>query len=273
MLKLSSQQTCQNSVIKILLAVGQGFGERAPVPAPGVAVSQSRCPPGLPSPPAFPEQQAFLAARTVSLALLEGVVCSRWLPLMRPWPPDLCTPTARGFRLPALLAGGFGGRHCTLPWGREGRQDPVTRGLLWGGPLQGGWREHKQGERGEDGGGGQSGVGELLGGSVGGPRGHPAAALAPRSRGPPSAGEHGDRKAILFLPPSNQASPRRDYGNNAVFLGLSAALAEGAGRAVIDSRAGLQSAGTCVEPGGHGRLSWKTDTEGYRCQRSHTWER
>lgn len=147
--KLSSQRTCQNSVIKILSAVGAGiWGEGTCPPTPEWLSPQvSRCLPDPLSPPGFPEQQAsWLQPGQCLSCFLKELSAPAGFP-HRPGPVTCAHLRARGSQAACPLGRGFWGEGTALATGAGSRQDPVKRGLLWGGPSQGGRRENKQ-ERG-----------------------------------------------------------------------------------------------------------------------------
>lgn len=145
--KLSSQRTCQNSVIKILLAVGAGiWGEGACPPRPRVAVSQvSRCLPGLPSPPAFPEQQASWLPGPCLSRFLKELSAPAGFPRC-PGPLTCARPRARGSQAACPLGRGFGGRRCPCHGGGKQTGPSEDRSAL-GRTLPGRAEENKQ-ERG-----------------------------------------------------------------------------------------------------------------------------
>lgn len=151
--KLSSQRTCQNSVIKILLAVGAGiWGEGACPPRPRVAVSQvSRCLPGLPSPPAFPEQQASWLPGPCLSRFLKELSAPAGFPRC-PGPLTCARPRARGSQAACPLGRGFGGRRCPCHGGGKQTGPSEDRSAL-GRTLPGRAEGEQAGERGEDEGG------------------------------------------------------------------------------------------------------------------------
>lgn len=171
--------------------------------------------------------------------------------------PLTCAHMQEALRLPAFLAGGFGGRRCPCHGGGKQTGPSEERSAL-GRTLPGRAEGEQARERGDDE-GGVPRVGGGVGGGVQPGLMTPSSSTGISEQGVTRGREHADQKAILFLPPPNQASPRRDYGNNAVFLGPSAALVGGCWRSLIDSSGrNLGDTADCVLEDRHGRL---------RCQR------